>query len=305
MRELVESRAVTLTPDPTQDAVDRYGRSLFYVDRSDGLDVGDEMLSRGWADIYYFQDFARLAEYEVASSDASALDLGVWRLCHGEFHKDQADLKRDEAKAFVRLYYRRISNRQFLSAWSMLGARRKAQVRPYSRWKSGFRGSLGVSVLAARSRLAGPRRAVITVRLRSRDRDVCSHKTVRQRFYGNVILAPHRDVWLIIKFRIRKTGGGTPRTSKSDCSPPPTGGGGGGGNTCDPNYSGCLDPNASDYDCIDGGGNGPKYTGEVRVLGDDHYDLDADGDGIGCDGQGGGGGGAWWWRRRRPKLPGL
>src|SRR4051812_23702660 len=52
---------------------------------------------------------------------------------------------------------------------------------------------------------------------------------------------------------------------------------------CDPNYSGCLDPNASDYDCAGGSGNGPLYTAEVVVLGDDHYDLDADGDGTACE----------------------
>lgn len=53
---------------------------------------------------------------------------------------------------------------------------------------------------------------------------------------------------------------------------------------CDPNYAGaCLDPNASDYDCAGGSGDGPKYTGTVRVVGDDHFGLDADGDGTGCD----------------------
>lgn len=53
---------------------------------------------------------------------------------------------------------------------------------------------------------------------------------------------------------------------------------------CDPNYSGaCLDPYSSDYDCEGGSGNGPDYTGEVQVIGVDHYGLDADGDGIGCE----------------------
>jgi hypothetical protein len=52
---------------------------------------------------------------------------------------------------------------------------------------------------------------------------------------------------------------------------------------CDPNYSGCLDPNASDYDCAGGSGDGPKYTGTVTVLGDDHYDLNRDDDNIACD----------------------
>ena len=37
---------------------------------------------------------------------------------------------------------------------------------------------------------------------------------------------------------------------------------------CQPSYVGaCLDPNTSDYDCAEGSGNGPKYTGPVRVVG--------------------------------------
>jgi hypothetical protein len=53
---------------------------------------------------------------------------------------------------------------------------------------------------------------------------------------------------------------------------------------CDPNYAGaCMDPNASDYDCAGGGGDGPKFTSRVRVVGTDHFNLDSDGDGIGCE----------------------
>lgn len=53
---------------------------------------------------------------------------------------------------------------------------------------------------------------------------------------------------------------------------------------CDPNYAGaCLDPNSADYDCEGGSGDGPGYTGTVRVVGADPYDLDRDGDGIACD----------------------
>jgi hypothetical protein len=55
------------------------------------------------------------------------------------------------------------------------------------------------------------------------------------------------------------------------------------GSDCDPNYAGaCLDPTASDYDCEGGSGDGPEYTGTVTVVGDDHFDLDRDGDGVGC-----------------------
>ena len=55
---------------------------------------------------------------------------------------------------------------------------------------------------------------------------------------------------------------------------------------CDPNYSGaCLDPDASDYDCAGGSGDGPEFTGPVEVVGDDHYDLNADPeeDSTGCE----------------------
>jgi beta-lactam-binding protein with PASTA domain len=51
---------------------------------------------------------------------------------------------------------------------------------------------------------------------------------------------------------------------------------------CTPGYSPCLPP-ASDYDCAGGSGDGPKYTGRVRVTGPDPYGLDDDGDGVGCD----------------------
>ncbi|MBQ0991797.1 G5 domain-containing protein [Micromonospora sp. H61] len=52
---------------------------------------------------------------------------------------------------------------------------------------------------------------------------------------------------------------------------------------CDPNYSGCV-PIASDVDCAGGSGNGPAYvSGPIRVIGNDIYDLDRDGDGTACD----------------------
>ena len=53
---------------------------------------------------------------------------------------------------------------------------------------------------------------------------------------------------------------------------------------CDPNYEGaCLDPSSPDYDCAGGSGNGPDYTGPVRVVGDDPHGLDRDGDGYACE----------------------
>ncbi|HEV7806712.1 MAG TPA: hypothetical protein VGO80_12885 [Solirubrobacteraceae bacterium] len=53
---------------------------------------------------------------------------------------------------------------------------------------------------------------------------------------------------------------------------------------CDPNYAGaCLKADSPDYDCAGGSGDGPEYTGLIQVVGNDHFDLDRDGDGTGCD----------------------
>jgi hypothetical protein len=42
--------------------------------------------------------------------------------------------------------------------------------------------------------------------------------------------------------------------------------------------------NASDYDSIGARGNGPKYTGLVKVVGPDVFRLDADRDGWAANG---------------------
>jgi len=53
--------------------------------------------------------------------------------------------------------------------------------------------------------------------------------------------------------------------------------------TCHPFYSGCLNIFAIDYDCEGGIGDGPQFTGRVRVKGYDIFRLDRDRDGWGCD----------------------
>jgi hypothetical protein len=56
------------------------------------------------------------------------------------------------------------------------------------------------------------------------------------------------------------------------------------GPKCHPSYKlKCLKPNAYDYDCIGGRGNGPLYTGLVKVVGPDVFRLDTDHDGWGCE----------------------
>jgi hypothetical protein len=56
------------------------------------------------------------------------------------------------------------------------------------------------------------------------------------------------------------------------------------GSNCDSNYEGACVPIASDVDCEGGGGNGPAYVqGPVRVVGNDIYQLDREGDGVACE----------------------
>lgn len=54
---------------------------------------------------------------------------------------------------------------------------------------------------------------------------------------------------------------------------------------CDPNYAdACVPAGVPDVDCAGGSGNGPYYiTGPVRVIGNDHYGLDGNNDGVGCE----------------------
>jgi len=46
----------------------------------------------------------------------------------------------------------------------------------------------------------------------------------------------------------------------------------------------CLHDGVGDYDCAGGAGNGPNYVeGPIRVLAPDPFDLDRDGNGLGCE----------------------
>jgi len=55
LAELVDGAQVSLTADPTQDRVDRYGRTLAYVDTAQ-TDVGLEMIRAGLATVYVFDE---------------------------------------------------------------------------------------------------------------------------------------------------------------------------------------------------------------------------------------------------------
>jgi hypothetical protein len=78
-----------------------------------------------------------------------------------------------------------------------------------------------------------------------------------------------------------QTGGGT--TPAPSTPVPPTATPAPVKRDCHSSYSPCV-PIASDVDCAGGTGNGPVYVaGPVQVTGPDVYDLDRDGNGVGCE----------------------
>jgi len=83
-------RRVTLSGDPTQNRVDRYGRRLAYVTTVRG-DVGAAQLRAGWASSYVFggRPVRRAARYRRLAAGARAAGRGVWGSCDGDFHRPQ------------------------------------------------------------------------------------------------------------------------------------------------------------------------------------------------------------------------
>jgi micrococcal nuclease len=225
LEQLVLGRAVTLVPDPTQGAQDRFGRSLFYVDRDDGLDAGRELLRTGWAEVLVVGNgFERVGRYRGAARQATRSGVGVHARCDGDFSRSREDElleRRLSAVAFVRRYYAHVSSRRFATAWAMLGRPVRRNLGSFGAWRSGHRRSLGASVRSARARLSGGR-AVVSLRLVSRDRDACSGRVVRQRFSGRWVLAPRRESWVAVRSRMRKTGGGRVRLTRDECRPAPS-----------------------------------------------------------------------------------
>lgn len=88
LNRLVARRDVTLVRDPSQDARDRYGRTLAYVDVAE-RDAGEEMVRGGWATPYVYDDvaFERVGAYRGAERAAKRTRAGVHGACSGDFHR--------------------------------------------------------------------------------------------------------------------------------------------------------------------------------------------------------------------------
>jgi endonuclease YncB( thermonuclease family) len=81
---LPRGTGVVMRADPHQPRVDRYDRLLRYVRRSsDRLDLGQDQLSRGLAEVYVYRNgpFRKRATYERVEQAAQHARVGIWTWC--------------------------------------------------------------------------------------------------------------------------------------------------------------------------------------------------------------------------------
>jgi hypothetical protein len=184
----------------------------------------------------------------------------------------------------VQRYYDLVDEGSYNEAWPLLPPGVQADSGGFQQWRAGYATSVSTTAHGLRLLSEGNGGAVVSLRVSAIDRDACGER-VDQEFAGRWTLERNQaGQWAATAAELEKTGGGTPTLQATDCAPAPesapvqtketTG--------CTPGYSPCLPPD-SDYDCDNGSGDGPSYTGQVSVTGPDPYDLDADGDGIACD----------------------
>ncbi len=211
----MDAEAVTLTTDPTQDRQDRFGRLLAYVDNG-GQDAGEAQIRAGYSDVYIFNNrpFLRLNAYRAARHEAEAAERGVWRACNGVFHapaRDDvsvAEARQASAERFVRPYYSLLNRHRYSSAWGLLSRSVRRQLGPFASWRAGFRRTIGTRVNEVSVSFAGGR-AILRVAIRSRNRDACTGRSVRQYFRGRWVLVRRNGYWAASSLRIRRSAVGS------------------------------------------------------------------------------------------------
>ncbi|GAA4890047.1 thermonuclease family protein [Tessaracoccus lubricantis] len=90
MQSLVQSRDVRLESDPTQGDTDRYDRLLRHVFTADGVNVAEEIISRGLGREYtYAAPYKYVDDHLAAQADAQQQGLGLWgSMCGGAQPED-------------------------------------------------------------------------------------------------------------------------------------------------------------------------------------------------------------------------
>lgn len=86
-KELLSGQKVRIETDPTQGQLDKYGRTLAYVYRDDGIFYNKYMIEQGYAHEYtYNTPYKYQTEFKAAQKSAEANQAGLWSptTCNGD-----------------------------------------------------------------------------------------------------------------------------------------------------------------------------------------------------------------------------
>jgi micrococcal nuclease len=78
-KAILGGQSVYLEIDPSQDTVDKYGRTLAYVWTTSGRLFNLDMITDGYAHEYtYYVPYRYQQEFKAAQSDARTQERGLW-----------------------------------------------------------------------------------------------------------------------------------------------------------------------------------------------------------------------------------
>jgi micrococcal nuclease len=82
-RSRLGGETVTLETEPHQADRDKYGRLLRYVILSDGTNINEDLVRKGFARVYDKFQFTLKPRFKAAEAEAKREKLGVWKLPPG------------------------------------------------------------------------------------------------------------------------------------------------------------------------------------------------------------------------------
>ena len=107
-KELLSGTKVRLEKDPTQGELDKYGRTLAYIYREDGLFYNKHMIEQGYAHEYtYNTPYKYQAEFKAAENSAQENMRGLWSpsTCNGDTTSDTSAPSQPSTNQTTGKYY--------------------------------------------------------------------------------------------------------------------------------------------------------------------------------------------------------
>jgi micrococcal nuclease len=264
-RTTLLGQKVAVVGDPTQDAVDGYGRTLAYLTLPGGQDYSTVAAGAGVARArtYGGTPVRKAPQIEAAEADARAAGRGLW----GAGCPDPlADTSTQPAQPTTTASAPEPVPVVAAAAAPAVDAPRARVATTTTKATPTKRPAVAPQAVAPVPAAPVPAAAVPVAEVAPTTKKATPKP------------APRTTTAKPAEKPEKKAPAPTTKKTTTKASPKPSGGG------CDPNYSGGCVPVASDVDCAGGSGNGPAYvSGPVRVVGSDVYGLDADKDGLGCE----------------------